>query len=621
MKRNLHSVMTSGLVIFTVAMSCQRLQAATAFVEKALRRMPMQEGVDYDQPSAADIEKCKLVAKKTGNQVGWIVEAPNGLLLRYLIDTNGDNIIDQWRYFKDGVEVYREMDSRYTGKADEFRWLHQGGSRWGVDGDGDGKIDQWKVLSPEETTAESVAALANRDTARFASVLLTPRELAALGLGDEKAKQIGLQIEKADSAFRVAAAQQTTIIPSSRWVQFTGGRPSLMPAGTDGATKDLRVYDNAGATVQTGGRFVHLQIGTLVQVGDVWKVIEAPILDSKRETPLVSGHTFSLVSASNKDAEAQQGLAEETLKQMTELEKYDPLDLRRADILEKLAQQARTVADRAMWYQQMADTLSSAVQSGNAPSAIKRLESLQEFLQKNKTDKALVAYVRFRTITAEHSQKLQSPKADYAKIQTEFNKSLEQFIADYPSVPDTAEAMLQLGIAREFDAQEDDAKKWYTRTVSEFGGTSAALKARGAILRLDSVGKTIFLSGKSITGEKLLLADYRGRVVLIHYWATWSEPSKRDLATLTQLVTKYGPQFTVIGVSLDNSPKTVSDFLVANKLPWAHIHEEGGMDSPPANQLGILTAPTMLLVNQEGKVVNRAIGAAEIETELKKLLR
>ena len=71
----------------------------------------------------------------------------------------------------------------------------------------------------------------------------------------------------------------------------------------------------------------------------------------------------------------------------------------------------------------------------------------------------------------------------------------------------------------------------------------------------------------------------------------------------------------------ERSPKTVSDFLAANKLPWAHIHEEGGMDSPPANQLGILTVPTMLLVNQEGKVVNRAIGAAEIETELKKLLR
>ena len=181
--------------------------------------------------------------------------------------------------------------------------------------------------------------------------------------------------------------------------------------------------------------------------------------------------------------------------------------------------------------------------------------------------------------------------------------------------------MLQLGIAQEFAAQEDSAKQWYRRIVAEFADSPAAAKAAGAIVRLESVGKTISLSGKSPTGEKVQLADYRGKVVLIHYWATWSNSSKKDLAVLKQLVATHGPQFAIIGVSLDNNVKDLNNYLAENKLPWPQIFEEGGMDSPPANQLGILTVPTMILVNQEGQVVNRAISPNDIEAEVKKLLR
>ena len=53
--------------------------------------------------------------------------------LRKFVDTNDDNVVDQWSYYKDGVEVYRDIDSNYNGKADQYRWFHTGGSRWGLD--------------------------------------------------------------------------------------------------------------------------------------------------------------------------------------------------------------------------------------------------------------------------------------------------------------------------------------------------------------------------------------------------------------------------------------------------------------------------------------------------------
>jgi thiol-disulfide isomerase/thioredoxin len=181
--------------------------------------------------------------------------------------------------------------------------------------------------------------------------------------------------------------------------------------------------------------------------------------------------------------------------------------------------------------------------------------------------------------------------------------------------------MLQIAIAQEFTGQEDQAKKWYARIVKDFGSMPAAQKAAGAQIRLDSVGKTVTVSGKGQSGGTIDLAKFRGKVVLIQYWATWCEPAKADMATLKDLLKKHGNAFAVLGVSLDADVKDLNAFLAQARLPWPQIFEEGGLDSRPANQLGILTLPTMILVDQQGKVVNRNIQASEIDAAVKKLLR
>ena len=109
--------------------------------------------------------------------------------------------------------------------------------------------------------------------------------------------------------------------------------------------------------------------------------------------------------------------------------------------------------------------------------------------------------------------------------------------------------------------------------------------------------------------------------MLVQFWTSNSDQAKNDIATLKDLVAKYGRSFTIIGVSVDNSRKELDAYLASAKLPWTQVFEEGGLDSPPANQLGILTVPSMILVDQQGKVVNRNIQATEIEAELKKLIK
>ena len=181
-----------------------------------------------------------------------------------------------------------------------------------------------------------------------------------------------------------------------------------------------------------------------------------------------------------------------------------------------------------------------------------------------------------------------------------------------------------MAIAQEFAGQEPDAKKWYSQIRDNFPESSSAKKAAGAVVRLDSIGKVIKLKGASSTsGAKPIdLASYAGKVVLIQYWATWCEPAKVDLAQLKELQAQFGKDgFAILGVSLDTKVEELNDYLKKNKLPWSQIYEPGGLDSRLANELGILTLPTMILVGKDGRVVNRNVHITELEREVGNLLK
>ena len=160
------------------------------------------------------------------------------------------------------------------------------------------------------------------------------------------------------------------------------------------------------------------------------------------------------------------------------------------------------------------------------------------------------------------------------------------------------------------------------RARSTWRSGGSARKAAGARIRLESVGREISIQGKSPTGEAIDSTKYRGKVVLVQYWATWCEPCKADMPVLKELLTKNGSSaFAILGVNLDNSLKDMTDYVAQNGLSWPQIFEEGGLDSRPANEMGILTLPTMILLDAQGKVVNRNVHVVELDRELKKLIR
>ena len=607
---------------------------------EALKLTPVQQDVDYDRPAAGEVDKCVVEVETVGGISGWVVKTQAGQVLRRFLDTNGDNKVDQWCYYKDGIETYRDIDANFNNKADQYRWLGTAGTRWGLDQNEDQRIDSWKVLSAEEATAEIVAALRDKDAARFRCLLISPSELKSLGLSEAQLKELSDKIAAAAAAFADVASRQKLVTAKSEWLHFGASRPGVVPAGTAGSERDLTVYDNVTTVIETDGKHGQLVIGTMVKVGDTWRVFDLPKNLASDQTAAASvGYFFqAAINARSDVGEGVPGSAinPEMQKLIGTLEKLDKsiaaaptpreqsrLNDQRADLFEQIIKLAESAEDRNLWIRQAAETISSAVQAGTYPDGIKRLSSLTAQVSRLPNSADLVAHIKFRQMLAAYNLSLQAADADFEKINAKWMKDLEEFVKDHDNSSEAAEAMLQLAIGNEFTGKDKEAIAWFSRITTEFPQSDLAPKAAGAKRRLESVGKAIDLKAKTLDGRAFDLAAAKGKIVLVHYWATWCEPCKQDMETIRTLQAKYGKDGLVpVGVNLDSTPAEATAYLRGNNaLPWTQLYEAGGLEGRLAVEMGILTLPTMILVGRDGKVVNRNIHAGELDAELKKLLR
>lgn len=126
-------------------------------------------------------------------------------------------------------------------------------------------------------------------------------------------------------------------------------------------------------------------------------------------------------------------------------------------------------------------------------------------------------------------------------------------------------------------------------------------------------------------GETFTLSSYRGKVVMLNFWATWCPPCRREMPSLERLYTKLKDQgFVVIAVNQFEDPDLVFEFTGRLSLaPTFPILFD--RDSRVAEQFGVKGLPTTYLLDKDGLIRYRAIGGrefdhTEIEDTIKDLL-
>ena len=132
---------------------------------------------------------------------------------------------------------------------------------------------------------------------------------------------------------------------------------------------------------------------------------------------------------------------------------------------------------------------------------------------------------------------------------------------------------------------------------------------------------------KTVDGKDVSLADYKGKVVFVNFWATWCDPCRVEIPWLIAMQNKYGPKgFTVVGIAMDEEGKSaVAPFLDkerfdvdGQKLPMNYPILLGTGEA--ADKFGgILGYPSSFLISRDGKIVTKFQGLKS-EDELTKAI-
>lgn len=136
------------------------------------------------------------------------------------------------------------------------------------------------------------------------------------------------------------------------------------------------------------------------------------------------------------------------------------------------------------------------------------------------------------------------------------------------------------------------------------------------------VGASPFaLKSKDLRGKTHSWSQYKGKVVLLDFWATWCGPCIGELPNVLKSYKKYGPKgFEIVAVSLDDDKKALTDFVKARGLKYPQLFDGKGWKNVDATSYGVRAVPFTLLIGKDGKIAAVNPRGEALEPAIKKAL-
>jgi thiol-disulfide isomerase/thioredoxin len=134
------------------------------------------------------------------------------------------------------------------------------------------------------------------------------------------------------------------------------------------------------------------------------------------------------------------------------------------------------------------------------------------------------------------------------------------------------------------------------------------------------IGKPLDIKFTAVDGRAVDLAQLKGKVVLVDFWATWCGPCVGEVPHVKEAYEKLHPKgFEIVGISLDSDKSKLENFVKEKGMTWPQFFDGKGWNNEISTKYGIHAIPAMWLVDKKGNLHDTK-GRQDLATKVEKLL-
>ncbi len=243
-----------------------------------------------------------------------------------------------------------------------------------------------------------------------------------------------------------------------------------------------------------------------------------------------------------------------------------------------------------------------------------RLDRVEKSLMSdsNLTEKQRFSLRQNDVERAAHGREAEGEAASLA----EYEKGVRALQKEFPHQPEVLQMLLTVAS----NSEGDKARALFKEITNSSASDEVKATAAGQLKKLDAVGKPVALQFTAVDGREVDLAKWKGKVVLIDFWATWCGPCVGEVPHVVAAYDKLHPKgFEIVGISLDREKSSLTQFVADHSMAWPQFFDGQYWQNKYARQFGIESIPEMWLVDKQGNLrdVN---GRTDLGGKVEKLL-
>ncbi|MFY7900739.1 MAG: thioredoxin-like domain-containing protein [Chitinophagaceae bacterium] len=267
-----------------------------------------------------------------------------------------------------------------------------------------------------------------------------------------------------------------------------------------------------------------------------------------------------------------------------------------------------------------ANTLNKAVVK--AGEANKDLQAITSISEKYYVQMKIIGDTLKKLYDAGKMEMLPNLEQQYMQLDQQQKNEINNFIKNNPK------SLASAYYAYQLNAEANE----YEKVLAVFNGLDKSVQSSIYAQKLKKIADALQATAigsfapeftlNSVDDKPLSLASFKGKYVLLDFWASWCAPCRQENPNVVKAFNQFkNKNFTILGVSLDEDKLAWQNAIIKDALTWQHVSDLAGWRSKVAALYGVQSIPANFLLDPSGKIIAKDLRGEDLEKNLNTILK